>query len=162
MKRNSKIILGIDPGFARLGWAVIEDSGKLAAIDYGCIETSSRDEHAGRLLEISQRLDKIIKKYKPDIAGMEKLFFSKNVKTAIQVGEARGAILLTLASAGITPLEFTPAQIKQAAAGWGSADKIQIQRMVKTILNLTEIPRPDDAADALAIAICAATTKKFN
>lgn len=162
MKRNPKIILGIDPGFARLGWAVIKDSGKLTALNYGCIETSARDEHAGRLLEISQRLGEIIKKYKPDIAGTEKLFFSKNVKTAMQVGEARGAILLTLARAGIKPLEFTPGEVKQAAAGWGSADKGQIQRMVKTILGLAEIPRPDDAADALAIAICAASIKKFD
>jgi len=159
--KRKKSILGIDPGFARTGWGIIEDGSKIKLIDYGCIETPKTMNYYDRLIALSDNLNKVINKFKPEYAGVEQLFFCKNVKTGIQVGEARGIIILTLAQYQIPIKEFTPMQIKQAVAGFGKADKGQIQRMVKTLLNLKSIPRPDDAADALAVALCAAATKNF-
>lgn len=161
MSKKNKIILGIDPGFALSGWGVIQSGSGLEVIDYGCIKTSKGCEFSDRLVCVSRELDQIIKKYKPDLAAVEQLFFYKNVKTGIQVGEARGVTVLTMAQNGLPIMEFTPLQIKQAITGYGNATKQQIQRMVKSLLNLAEIPRPDDVADALAVAICAAATKKF-
>jgi len=155
--RKKRRILGIDPGFARTGWGIIEDSGKIATIDYGCIETAKDMVYAERLLLLSKQLRKIIKQYQPELAGVEQLFFCKNVKTGIQVGEARGIIILTLAQNNLPISEFTPLQIKQSVVGHAKADKSQVQRMVRTILNLSEVPKPDDAADALAVAICTAS-----
>jgi len=151
------IILGIDPGFARLGFGVIEETnGKAQAITYGCFETSSKMAHPERLLKIYKEMQRLIKKYKPKRIAFEHLFFSKNVKTAMAVGEARGVIMLACAEAKIPSIEIMPNQIKQAITGYGAADKQQIQKMVKLILGLKEIPKPDDAADALGIAIVAA------
>jgi len=152
-----QIILGIDPGFARTGWGVIEVAGcKQRVLNYGCIETKAGMEFSDRLEILHNDLLRIIKKYQPDFVGIEQLFFCKNVTTALNVGQARGVVLLTLKLAKIAFMEFTPLQIKQAICGYGKADKSQIQKMVKTIFNLKQIPKPDDAADALAVAFCAA------
>lgn len=154
-KTKSRIILGIDPGLADTGFGIIEESaGKLHCLGYGSIKTKKGKSLSDRILELEKELQKIIKKYQPDSACVEQLFFCNNAKTALLVGQARGVVLLTLVKNKLPLLEFTPLQVKQAVTGYGSADKKQIQQMVKTILNLKEIPRPDDAADALAIAIC--------
>ncbi len=149
-------ILGIDPGFAILGYGVVEKdlSGNLKAIDYGAITTHAKLPFATRLKEIHEGLEDVIKKYKPDVMAVEDLFFYKNVKTAIEVGQARGVVILTGIQAGLLIEEYTPLQIKQAVASYGRAEKQQVQQMVKTLLNLKEIPKPDDAADGLAVAIC--------
>jgi crossover junction endodeoxyribonuclease RuvC len=154
------VILGIDPGYAITGWAVLEKTGaKLAPLDYGVIETKIGLPHAERLLILHQELKKIIKKFKPELLSVEELFFFKNLKTAIKVAEARGVILATAAESGLEILEITPLQIKQALVGYGRAEKRQVQQMVKVILNLKEIPEPDDAADALAAAITGANNQ---
>jgi crossover junction endodeoxyribonuclease RuvC len=156
-------ILGIDPGIADTGWGVIENNkGKLKCLAYGSIKTSSKKELPERLVELNQELNNIIKEYKPKIVGVEELFFCKNVKTALTVGHARGVILLTLKQNKLNPHEYTPLQIKQAVTSYGKADKGQVQGMVKVMLNLKEIPKPDDAADALAVAICTANSTSRN
>lgn len=148
-------IIGFDPGLADTGFGVIETSGnRLVCLEYGSIKTPAKTELPTRLLTIHKKVLQLIKKYKPDRIGIEHLFFSKNVKTAMAVGQARGVLLLAVAPSLIPIFEFTPNQVKQAVSAYGSASKDQIQRMVKVILNLKEIPKPDDAADALAIAIC--------
>lgn len=153
------VVLGIDPGIERVGYGILEvESVKrrtVQKVGWGCIETSSRTPHADRLAEIYQQLSRLIKKIKPKIVGVEKLFFFKNAKTALTVSEARGVILLALANERIPIVEFTPLQVKQTVTNYGRADKRQIQAMVKMTLGLSEVPKPDDAADALAIAICA-------
>ena len=155
VKNKTQVILGIDPGIADTGFGVIaETAGELSLLDYGSIKTSAQDGLAKRLKEMQKGLAQIIDKYQPDAAVVEQLFFCTNVKTALIVGQARGVILLTLAQAGINILELTPLQVKQGLTGYGQADKKQIQQMVKIILKLKNIPRPDDAADALAMAIC--------
>lgn len=149
-------IIGFDPGLADTGYGVIEtDGNRVVCLDYGSIKTPAKTDLPSRLLTISKEITKLIKKYNPERIGIEQLFFSKNVKTAMAVGQARGVILLAIAHTSIPIFEFTPNQVKQAVSAYGSASKDQIQRMVKMILNLKEIPKPDDAADALAIAICA-------
>lgn len=154
-------ILGIDPGFARMGWGVIGKTGaKFSLIDYGCLETSAGTSHSDRMETIFDGISKIIKKYKPDLAGIETLFFNTNAKTAVKVGEARGVILLALKKRGVKVIDVTPLQVKQAVAGYGRAEKTQVQKMVKALLNLKEIPRPDDAADALAVALSAGSISK--
>jgi crossover junction endodeoxyribonuclease RuvC len=151
------IILGIDPGTAIVGYGIVSsEKNNLKALDYGCIETAKNLSQAERLLIIGEELKKIIKKFKPQAAAVEELFFFKNLKTAIKVSEARGVILLTAEEQGLIIKEFTPLEVKIATVGYGRADKTQVQKMVKVILGLKEIPKPDDAADALAVAICAA------
>lgn len=148
------LILGIDPGYARTGWGLIhKQSQKLKLIKYGCIETSAKTKPLIRLLQLSKALAQIIKTYKPNTVAVEDLFFNTNAKTAIKVGEARGVILITLAQQKLQPHHYTPLQIKTAVSGYGRASKPQVQKMVKILLNLKTIPRPDDAADALAVAI---------
>jgi crossover junction endodeoxyribonuclease RuvC len=156
----SKIILGIDPGIADTGFGVIakQSNGCLACVDYGTIKTSPKASLSDRLEILSCELTKIIKKYQPETIAVEQLFFCKNVKTALIVGHARGVILLTAKQHEIEPLEFTPLQVKQAVSTYGKASKLQVQKMVKLLLNLKELPQPDDAADALAIAICASNS----
>ncbi len=155
-------ILGIDPGTATVGWAVIDlTAGKIGIIDFGHISTSPKTPMAERLLEISQDLEEIIKKYEPEEAGVEELFFAKNVKTAMTVSQARGAILLTLERFCVNIFEYKPNEIKLSLTGYGRADKPQMQEMVKAILSLKSIPKPDDAADACAIAICHANSRKY-
>lgn len=148
------IILGIDPGYARLGWGVIEVSGsRTKCIDYGCFETPKEEELGVRLAYINEELERIIAKYQPTEIAIEELFFSKNTKTAMSVAAARGVILMRAYYHSGRIFEYKPNQVKLATTGVGSADKKQIQYMVTKILGLTEIPKPDDAADALAIAI---------
>lgn len=155
------MILGIDPGTARIGVGLIEYKNKKTAIKcYDCFTTSPDDTTAARLDDLHKQLVKFIKKHQPDIMAVEELFFFKNQTTAIKVSQARGVILLTAAQQGLKIYEYTPLQIKQALTGYGRAEKKQIQQMVKMILNLKEIPRPDDAADALAVAICCAHSIK--
>ena len=156
------VILGIDPGIADTGFGVIEKSkdGNLRCLDYGTIKTSSKLDLPERLVILGKELDSIIKKYKPSIVGVEQLFFCKNVKTALTVGQARGVILYVIRQNNLPVAEFTPLQIKQAVSTYGQASKMQVQKMVKLILNLDKIPKPDDAADALAVAICSANSAR--
>lgn len=147
-------VLGIDPGLATTGWGVVEkNKSQLSMVEYGVIETSTKLAHEKRLVFIHQSLLNLIKKYKPVRVAVEQLFFYKNVKTATKVGEARGVILLAIAQSGLVLDELTPLQVKQTVTSYGRADKQQVQKMVKLILGLKQIPKPDDAADALAIAI---------
>lgn len=155
------IIIGIDPGTAAIGFGIIKKEEEISLIDYGCIKTPTNLTTAKRLEELYNQLIKLIKKHKPDIMAVEDIFFFKNLKTAIKVSQARGVILLTAAKSKISVFECTPLQIKQAVTGYGRAEKIQVQKMVKTLLNLKEIPKPDDAADALAAAICCAHTTQY-
>ncbi len=153
-KKENLIVLGIDPGIATTGFAFIKEKDKeLDILDYGVITTSAKQEFTERLKYLHRSLTKLIKKYGPDTICVEQLFFAKNVKTALNVGQARGVILLTAILNKLTLFEFTPLQVKQAVCGYGKADKCQVQNMVKTLLNLKTIPKPDDAADALAIAL---------
>ena len=155
------IVLGIDPGETLIGIGVIEKQGsELCLVNYECIEVESKKETAEKLEEINKKLSVIIKKYKPELVGIESLFFFKNQKTVIRVAQARGVLLLVCKQHNLKILEFTPLQAKQAVACYGRADKKQVQEMVKAILNLSEVPKPDDAADALALAICAANTSE--
>jgi len=158
-KQEALVILGVDPGLADTGFGVIEKQGSyLKMIDYGCIKTKAKIPTAIRLTEIYQNLNKLIKKFKPDIIAIEQLFFCKNVKTALAVGQARGVIVLAGGKNNLIIHEFTPLQVKQALTTYGKASKNQVQQMVKVILNLKNIPKPDDAADALAIAVCCANS----
>lgn len=150
------VVLGIDPGTASLGWGIIKRTEEVAykVEAYGCIKTDKSNLFSRRLEEIHRELSKIIKKYEPDIAAVEQLFFAKNVKTAISVGEARGVAILAAAQANLAVAEYTPLQVKQSLVGYGRAEKKQMQKMLKVLLGLEDIPKPDDAADALAIALC--------
>lgn len=152
-------ILGLDPGFGRLGYAVLSGSRSSPKIvTFGCIETHATYPHGERLLSIAHEITSLIGHHQPQIVATERLFFSKNVKTALQVAEARGVILLTLAKHGIKPLEFSPQEVKVAATGNATADKEQVQKMLKLMFKLKTPPKPDDAADALAIALCGLTS----
>lgn len=156
----AKIILGLDPGIADTGYGVLKEEGaKLSCLAYGSIKTKAGDSLIDRLDVLHQELDKIIKQYKPDLAAVEQLFFNKNVRTALIVGQARGVVLLTLRQNHLPVFDFTPSQVKQAVTAYGQASKKQVQKMVKLILSLEKIPEPDDAADALAIAICALNSR---
>ncbi len=135
--------------------------GELVAVSYGIISTPKEATPPARLEMLFDQLNALLKKHKPDTAAVEKLFFSKNVTTALAVGQARGVIMLCLQKAGIEPLEYTPNEVKQAVAGYGSADKRQVQEMVRALLQLDSIPKPDDAADALAVAITHLNTKRY-
>ena len=149
------LILGIDPGLAALGYGLIEKKGnKYKCCDYSVIRTEASATNISRLEKIYNKLTDIIKEYNPEHMAVEELFFNKNVKTAIMVGQARGVILLAGSQAGLKVYEYTPLQVKQAVVGYGRARKEQVQQMVKALLNLEEIPRPDDSADALAVSIC--------
>lgn len=160
MNRKKPVrILGVDPGVALVGWGIVEGiHDKLKAKDYGCIKTDRRLPLEKRLVIIHRELQKIINKHKPEVVAIEELFFFKNVKTAISVSQARGVIMLAAEQSKIPIQEFTPLQVKQATCGYGRADKIQIQKMIKIILKLKTIPKPDDTADALAIAVCSAVS----
>jgi crossover junction endodeoxyribonuclease RuvC len=157
------LALGIDPGTASTGYGLVRlmPDGELVAVSYGIISTPKDASPAARLLMLFNDLNKLIKKNKPDTAAVEKLFFQSNVKTALAVGQARGVALLCLQKAGIEPFEYTPNEVKQAVAGYGGADKRQVQEMVRALLQLVDIPKPDDAADALAIAITHLNTKRY-
>jgi len=150
-------ILGIDPGTATTGYGIINsDRNKLTLIEYGCIKTAKTDKPEARLLEIFQDLTKLIKKHKPGRVVIEKLFFLSNVTTAMAVSQSRGVALLAAAINQVPIVELTPLQVKNSLTNYGKADKKQVQHMVKTLLDLNSVPKPDDAADALALAICGA------
>lgn len=156
------IILGIDPGFAIVGVGIIEYKGnKFRVLDYYAVTTKAHTPIEERLQAIYKGINEAIAKYKPDFMAVEELFFNNNAKTAIQVGQARGVILLSAVNNSVPIYEYTPLQVKQAVVGYGRAQKTQIQQMVKAILSLDEIPKPDDVADALAIAICHAHSYKM-
>ncbi len=149
------LVLGIDPGTATTGYGLVREAETgPAMVAYGVITTPAGAPMPERLLTLYRGLQQIIALHNPDTGAVEKLFFQKNVTTAMTVGQARGVALLALAEAGIGVGEYTPRDVKQAVAGYGGADKPQIQQMVRALLNLPEIPKPDDAADALAVAIC--------
>lgn len=149
------IVLGIDPGTARLGYGVIDtDAGSPAMLDYGIAETLSTDSMPDRLLQIYGNIRQLLATHNPDVMAVEKLFFARNVTTALAVGQARGVVLLAAAEHGLPVREYSPSEIKHAIVGYGKAEKAQIQEMVRIILGLDHTPRPDDAADALAIAVC--------
>ena len=148
-------ILGIDPGYAILGYGVVEMTGnRFKVIDYGAVTTDAGMEMPDRLKILYNSLMEIIMRHEPEVASVEELFFNTNAKTAILVGQARGVAMLACANSGLEIAEYTPLQIKQALVGYGRAEKKQVQTMVKTILNLKEVPKPDDTADALAAAVC--------
>lgn len=157
------LALGIDPGTATTGYGIVrlEPDGGLAAVAFGVITTPKESSASARLEMLYNQMRALLKKYKPETAAVEKLFFSRNVTTAIAVGQARGVALLALQQAGLEIFEYTPNEVKQAVAGYGSADKRQVQEMVRTLLLLDSIPKPDDAADALAIAITHLNTKRY-
>ena len=155
------IVMGIDPGLANLGYAFIEikkKGEKLKTIDYGCIITDPKFSTGERLKKIHNELNKLIKKYKPDIMAVESLYFFKNLKTALPVSQAKGVVLLAAAKKKIPVYEFTPLQVKMVVTGYGRAEKQQVQKMIKVLLNLDTVPKLDDAADALGVAICYAHT----
>jgi crossover junction endodeoxyribonuclease RuvC len=151
-------ILGIDPGTAIMGWGIVENDkkqkNKIRLVDFGVIRTSPGLDMPIRLKDLYDGLVGVVKKYEPNACSIEDLFFFKNQKTVIKVGQARGVAILSAVNFDIPVFDYTPLQVKQAVTGYGRAEKDQVQKMVKLILGLSEIPKPDDAADALAVAIC--------
>jgi crossover junction endodeoxyribonuclease RuvC len=148
-------ILGIDPGYAILGWGVIDCNGNtFRPVAYGSVTTEAGEKMPDRLSKLYASVMEIISEYEPEVASIEELFFNSNAKTAINVGQARGVAVLACSNSGLPIYEYTPLQIKQALTGYGRADKKQIQFMVQHMLGLKEVPRPDDTADAIAAAIC--------
>jgi crossover junction endodeoxyribonuclease RuvC len=148
-------VLGIDPGTAITGYGLVEEvRGDLKLVAFGVIRTPADQPLPGRLQLIYRAVSDLAEEWEPEAAAVEELFFSRNVRTAMSVGQARGVALLALADAGLDVAEYTPLAIKQAVTGYGNADKMQVQEMVRLLLELAEVPRPDDAADALAVAIC--------
>ncbi len=155
-------VIGIDPGIALTGYAILEiKNNKILPLKYGIIKTEKK-ALSERIKEINTKLKKIIEKYKPNQAGVEKIYFNKNTKTAIDVSEVRGSIILTLINNKVSVFDYTPLQVKQAIVGYGKATKHQIQQMIKILLNLKEKPSPDDVADALAVGVCHINSMKLN
>lgn len=150
------LVIGIDPGTATTGYGLVREAadGSLESVAYGVIQTPASAAMPDRLVLIHQQLTDILQLHRPQAGSVEKLYFQTNVKTALSVGQGRGVALLALAQAGLPVSEFTPLEVKQAVTGYGKADKRQVQEMVRALLGLPDIPRPDDAADALAVAIC--------
>jgi len=147
-------VLGLDPGTARMGWGVVEGERDPRLVAYGTLTTPAGQPLAGRLYSLFCALREIVARHQPDEAALEELFFARNVRTAFAVGQARGAALVTLAEAGLPVYEYSPLEVKQAVTGYGRAEKAQVQEMVRALLSMEEVPRPDDAADALAVALC--------
>ncbi|WP_127589015.1 crossover junction endodeoxyribonuclease RuvC [Paenibacillus koleovorans] len=148
-------VLGIDPGIAIVGFGFVDKEGhRLVPVQYGSIQTEAHKDPAIRLKEIYESAIHLIDKYEPDAVAIEKLFFNKNVTTALTVGQARGVLMLAAVQKGVSIAEYTPLQVKQAVVGYGGAEKKQVQEMVRMLLKLSAVPKPDDVADALAIAIC--------
>lgn len=155
-------ILGIDPGTAICGWAVIDHKGSsMTAVDYGAIQTVAGSDPAWRLGEIFEQLVAVIHRFEPEVAAIEKLFFGQNSRTALAVGQARGVALLAIARASMPYVEMSPNEVKQAVTGYGGADKRQVQLMVQRLLGLSKVPKPDDVADALAVAITGGEIFRF-
>jgi len=155
------LTLGIDPGTARLGFGLVEDIPQLRPVEFGVVETPSAEPMPERLARLHDAVAALIARHRPDALAVEQLFFARNVTNALAVGQARGVVLLAAAKAGIEVAEYTPSEVKQAVAGYGKADKTQMGEMVRIILGLDRVPRPDDAADALAVALCHAQTAPF-
>ncbi|WP_054027249.1 crossover junction endodeoxyribonuclease RuvC [Bacillus sp. FJAT-28004] len=156
-------VLGIDPGYAIVGFGFIDKIGhKLTPVQYGAIQTEAHTPSEQRLLQVYESAGALMDKYKPDTVGIEKLFFNRNVTTAFDVAQARGAIILAATQRGLPIGEYTPLQVKQAVVGYGKAEKKQVQEMVKVFLKLSAVPKPDDVADALAVAICHAHSVVLN
>lgn len=148
-------ILGIDPGYAIIGWGILQyERGRFAPVDFGAVTTAAGTPFVERLQQIYTDLSLILAKHQPDAMAIEKLYFQNNQKTAIEVAEARGVILLAAQNAGVPIYEYTPLQVKSAVTGYGQAQKPQVMEMTRRLLRLQQVPRPDDTADALAIAIC--------
>ena len=158
------LALGIDPGTATTGFGLVRltRDGELVSVQFGVLSTPKDATPSARLAMLYDQLQDLLKQHKPDTAAVEKLFFSRNVTTALAVGQARGVVLLSLQQAGIDVFEYTPNEVKQAVVGYGSAEKRQVQEMVRALLQLDAIPRPDDAADALAIAITHLNTARYD
>ena len=159
------LVIGIDPGTATTGYGLVrerEADSALECVAYGAVTTPARQPLPRRLQTIHRELKSVITLHRPDSGAVEKLFFQKNVTTAMAVGQGRGVAMLALADCGLEVGEYTPLQVKQAVAGYGRADKRQMQEMVRTLLELESIPKPDDAADALAVAICHLYSARFN
>lgn len=163
LDNQGSLVIGIDPGTARTGFGIIRQlpSGQLDVIDFGIITTSAGQAMSARLADLYASLVQIIDKYQPDSSAVEKLFFQRNVSTAMSVGQAKGVAILALAQAEIGVEEYSPNEIKLAVSGYGGADKRQMQEMVRTILKMNSLPKPDDAADALAVAICHCHSRKI-
>lgn len=160
---DCKIILGIDPGFADTGFGLIKCKGqRIEILDYGSIKTGPKQAFELRLKYIYEQTKSLIKKYKPNYMATEQLFFYRNVTTAIKVSQARGVVLLAASQAKLPLYEYTPLQIKQSLTGYGGADKRQMGQMVKALFGLKKVPRPDDAVDALAIALCCSVSLKLD
>jgi crossover junction endodeoxyribonuclease RuvC len=156
------IILGVDPGTAATGYGIVERTGShLRALDYGCFETTPALELPARLALIHQAMTDLIAEHRPVSVGVERLFFNRNAQTAFAVGQARGVVLLAAAQAGLPVFEYGPHEVKMAVTGYGRAAKGQVQRMVQAVLGMDTLPRPDDAADALAVAICLAHSRSL-
>lgn len=153
--------LGVDPGTARLGYGVVEGGDAPRAVAFGVVETPSTEPMPRRLVVLYDALAALIAEHRPEALAVEQLFFARNVTNAMTVGQARGVVLLAAARAGVRVAEYTPSEVKQAVAGYGKADKEQMQEMVRVILGLESVPRPDDAADALAVALCHLQTAPF-
>lgn len=154
-KGESVIVLGIDPGYATVGWGCVHyEHGRFAPMDYGTVLTPADREFSCRLADIHGGIQALIARLRPDTVAIEKLYFKNNQKTAIDVAQARGVILLAVQQSGVPFFEYTPLQVKSAVTGYGKAEKPQVMEMTRRLLGLREVPRPDDAADALAIAIC--------
>jgi crossover junction endodeoxyribonuclease RuvC len=156
------ITLGIDPGTARLGYGVVEAADDPLVLDFGVIETPASASMPARLAGLYDIVSELIAQHRPNVLAVEQLFFARNVTTAIAVGQARGVVLLAAAQAGIEVAEYSPSEVKHAVVGYGKADKVQMQEMVRIILGLEHAPRPDDAADALAIALCHVQRASFS
>jgi crossover junction endodeoxyribonuclease RuvC len=161
--KTMTLALGIDPGTATTGYGLVrlEPDGSLAAVKFGVITTPKDSSASARLEMLYGQLNDLLSLHHPDTAAVEKLFFQRNVSTAIAVGQARGVVMLCLSQHKLDVFEYTPNEVKQAVAGYGSADKRQVQEMVRTLLLLPEVPKPDDAADALAVAITHLNTKRY-
>jgi crossover junction endodeoxyribonuclease RuvC len=156
------ITLGIDPGTARLGFGIVRFDGDPEMVDFGVIETAATAEMPQRLLGLFDAVSGLLLTHRPDVLAVEQLFFARNVTTAIAVGQARGVVLLAAAKAGVPVAEYSPSEVKHAVVGYGKADKAQMQEMVRLILRLEHPPHPDDAADALAVALCHAQRSAFH
>lgn len=156
------VILGIDPGLGRTGWGIVEEEhGKVKVLGFGCIETEPNSREDLRLQSISKEIKVILDKFQPQVLAIEKLFFNKNVKTALSVGQARGVVLLEAVQNGVIVEEYTPLQVKIAVTGYGRADKNQVGAMIKSVFGLDSIPKPDDVSDALAVALTHAASYKI-
>ena len=157
------VILGIDPGYATVGYGVLEyQQGRFRVMDYGAVTTPAGADFPSRLQMIFEGITELCERFKPDCMSVEELFFNTNITTGIQVGHARGVILLAAKQKGVPSFEYTPLQVKQSVVGYGRAEKHQVMEMTRQLLHLERIPRPDDAADALALAICHAHSSKSN